>query len=483
MEEVRSLRRDGTIGLVAGLVLAVLMYGPVLPAWNSVSTGVALHSLLALLAIIAAAWVYVHIRDELPACESIIFVALVSRAIIHLGGAINISLTETPPTLELTLHTIAADVQEMAFLGVLLFLAVLRYRSNPSSRATRAQVIMLVILTLAIDGLFYHIILRQLQDLQIQIIGITAGAINIASLLLAGWIRNTPPFKTKNRETSLYLIAVLLFAEATLPAVVALFGPRELWALAMVWQAVAFLAITFAVATPRLMMLEMTYETSFGVPGLFSLLAFVPFMVSIFAISLAPGFVVVDLGAYFISHAGAAFLSGVMAYLVYEYSTRKPAWVHYPLILLFLTWAFVEAYIVMGWRVEEIQLVGESLVPYIVGSIASIVALARGIQWTHRRPMEESMKRPLYWISTRLALVITMLAAGELLEDIILGGTPTLVGSALGRSVLLGMNFVAMFAFTYLTVLLAKQSRSWRTIEGLAAGLLSVWIVPNVLKG
>jgi len=307
--------------------------------------------------------------------------------------------------------------------------------------------------------------------------------IAVASLLLAGWIRNKQPFKTENRETSLYLIAILLFIEATVPAVASLFVLEELWALAMVFQAVAFLAITLAVATPRLMALGMDYETSFGVPGLISLLAFVPFMVSIFAVSLAPGVLVVDLGAYFISHAGAAFLSGVMAYLVYEYSKRKPAWVHYPLILLFLSWAFVEGYIVVAWRGDELLHFGESLVPYIVGSIASIITLARAIQWTQKRPHEEPMARPLFWIITRLAFVVSMLAAGELLEDVILGGTPTLVGSALGRTVLLGMNFAAMFAFTYLTFLLAKESRSWRTIEGLAAGLLSVWIVPNVLKG
>ncbi len=483
MEELRSLRRDGTTGLIAGLALALLLYGPVLPAWDSLYTGVALHSLLALLAIIAAAWVFVDIRDELPACESIIFVALVSRAIIHLGGAVNISLTETLPTMATTVHSIAADVLEMTFLGVLLLFAVLRYRSNPHSRITRAQVLLLVIFTLAIDGLFYHVIFRQLQDPQIQSIGIAFGGIAIASLLLTGWIRHKPPFKTRNRETSLYIIAVLLFAEATVPEVVALFGFRELWALSMVFQAVAFLAITFAVATPRLMALGMNYQTSFGVPGLFSLLAFVPFMVSIFAVSLAPWFFVVDLGAYFISHAGAAFLSGVMAYLVYQYSEQKPAWVHYPLVLLFLSWAVVEGYIVAVWNADDILLFGESLVPYIVGSIASIMTLAKAIQWTQRRPSEERMARPLSWILTRLAFVLAMLAAGELTEDIILGGAPLLVGSALGRTVLLSLSFVAVFAFTYLTFLLAKESGSWRTIEGLAAGLLSVWIVPNVLKG
>ncbi|MHA2379486.1 MAG: sensor histidine kinase [Candidatus Thorarchaeota archaeon] len=480
---MRSLRRDGTIGLFAGLLLALLLYGPVLPAWNSLYTQVALHSLLALLAIIAAAWVYADIQHELPTCESIIFAALVSRAIIHLGAAINISVTETPPIVEMTIHTLALDVLEIAFLGVLLLFGVLAHRRNSSGRTTRARIVILVLLTLAIDGFFNLSVFSQLQDPQIQTVGITGAVVAVVSLLLTGWFRNRSPFKTRNRETSLYLIAVLLFIEATVPAVASLFVFQELWALAMVMQAVAFLAITLAVATPRLMALGMTYETSFGMPGLISLLAFVPFMVSIFAVSLAPGFYAVELGAYFVSHAGAAFLSGIMAYLVYEYSKRKPAWVHYPLILLFLSWAFVEGYIVIAWRTDELILFGESLVPYIVGSIASVITLARGIQWTQKPPPQETMARPWVWILTRLAFVVTMLAGGEFLEDLILGGAPTLVGSPLGRMVLLSINFVAMFAFTYLTLLLAKRSGSWRTLEGLAVGFLSVWIVPNVLKG
>jgi signal transduction histidine kinase len=483
LEEVRSLRRDGTIGLIAGLVIALLMYGPVLPAWNSLSTGVALHSLLALLAIIAAAWVFVDIRRELPLCESIIFAALVSRATIHLGAAINISLRQTPPIVEFTIRDLALDVLEITLLGVLLLVAVLLHRRNPSSKTTTLRAVVLVLLTLLTDGLIHFVVFPQLQDVHVLLVGISGGVIAVVSLLMAALIRIRQPFKTGNRETSLYVIAFLLFIESTVPAVASLFAFEELWALAMVFQAVAFLSITLAVATPRLMALGMTYETSFGVPGLFSLLAFVPFMVSISAISLAPGIFIVDLGAYFISHVGAAFLSGIMAYLVYEYSKRKPAWAHYPLILLFLSWAVVEGYIVVLWRGDELLLLGESLVPYIVGSIASIITLARAIQWTHKRPSEKAMKRPLFWIFTRLAFVVSMLAAGELLEDLILGESPMLVGSALGRSVLLGLNFAAMFAFTYLTFLLAKEAGSWRTIEGLAAGLLSVWIVPNVLKG
>ncbi|MFX0046096.1 MAG: sensor histidine kinase [Candidatus Hermodarchaeota archaeon] len=483
LEEVRSLRRDATTGLLAGLVLALLMYGPVFPAWNSLSTGVALHSLLALLAIIAAAWVYVDIRRDLPICESIIFAALVSRATIHLGAAINISVGQPPPLVEFTVRDMALDVLEIALLGVLLLIAVLHYRRNPHSKTTTKRVVTLILLVLLLDGLIHFVIFPQLQDAQVQLVGIGGGVLAAASLLIAVWVRRREPFKARNRETSLYVIAFLLFIESTVPAVASLFFLQELWALAMVVEAVAFLALTFAVATPRLMALGMDYETSFGVPGLFSLLAFVPFMVSIFAVSLAPGFLVVDLGAYFISHVGAAFLSGIMAFLVYEYSKRKPAWVHYPLILLFLSWALVEGYIVVVWRVNEIILFGESLVPYIVGSIASVITLARSIQWAQKRPQEEAMIRPLYWVFTRLAFVAAMLPTGELLEDFILGGTPTLVGSPLGRMALLSINSVAMFAVTYLTVLLAKRARSWRTLEGLAAGLLSVWIVPNVLKG
>lgn len=483
MHEIRDLRRDVMTGLILGFILTLALFLPVLPSWNSVYTGVALHSLLALLAIIAAAWVYVDIRGVLPTYETIIFAALVSRGIIHLGAAMTISLTEPGPTVAMTMQAYASDALEITILGVLLLLAVLSHRQNQDGKTTRTWAIALILAALAVDGLFFHVIFPGLSDLQLQLVGTAAGLLAAASLVLAGWFRTRPPFKEGDRETSLIVIGFTLFMAASIPAIMPLFIAEFLWALAMVFQGVAFLAFTLAVATPRLMTLGMNYETSFGVPGVLSLLAFVPFMVSIFTVSIVPDFFAVDLGAYYISHTGAAFLSAIMAYLVYEYSKRKPAWVHYPLILLFLSWALIEGYIVLLWRGEDLAVLGESVVPYIVGSLVSILALAGGIYWTEKPPSHEVMKRPWVWISTRLAIVMVVLVGGQFLEVVILSGNPQLVGSPLGRVVLLGANFVAMFAFTYLTFLLARKRGSWRTIEGLAVGFLAVWIVPNVLKG
>ncbi|MFX0107858.1 MAG: sensor histidine kinase, partial [Candidatus Hodarchaeota archaeon] len=79
--------------------------------------------------------------------------------------------------------------------------------------------------------------------------------------------------------------------------------------------------------------------------------------------------------------------------------------------------------------------------------------------------------------------VISMVVVGELLENYILASSPALIGSPLGKSVLLALNLLAMFMFTYLVVLLSRELRSWRTIEGVSVGLLSLWIVPHFLKG
>jgi signal transduction histidine kinase len=76
-----------------------------------------------------------------------------------------------------------------------------------------------------------------------------------------------------------------------------------------------------------------------------------------------------------------------------------------------------------------------------------------------------------------------MVAGGQFLEGWILAGTPGLTGSPLGRVILLGINFVAMFTFTYLAFLQAEKYKRWRSIEGYSVGILAIWIIPNYLKG
>jgi signal transduction histidine kinase len=200
------------------------------------------------------------------------------------------------------------------------------------------------------------------------------------------------------------------------------------------------------------------------------------------ATSWAPGFYAVELGAYYITHLGAAVLSAVMGFLVYSYYKQKPEWVHYPLILLFLSWSYIESHIVLFSNPETLINLGESLVPYIVGSIASVIYLIRGIIWT-RSPRDDELARPEVWIGSRLGLVVIIVAGGQFLEGWILAGTPGLTGSPLGRAILLGINFAAMFTFTYLAFLQAEKYKRWRSIEGYSVGILAIWIIPNYLKG
>ncbi|MHA1926447.1 MAG: hypothetical protein ACW974_11075, partial [Candidatus Thorarchaeota archaeon] len=54
----RELRKDVLVGVVAASLIASALYLSVIPSWDSIYTGVAFHSLLAFLAIMAAAWTF-----------------------------------------------------------------------------------------------------------------------------------------------------------------------------------------------------------------------------------------------------------------------------------------------------------------------------------------------------------------------------------------------------------------------------------------
>jgi hypothetical protein len=200
----------------------------------------------------------------------------------------------------------------------------------------------------------------------------------------------------------------------------------------MVLESWGFFTFIIAIAAPGQLKWGMSLLSAFVVPIFLCMLPFAPFMVSIMATSWAPGFYAIELGAYYVTHLGAAVLSGVMGFLVYSYHKQKPEWVHYPLILLFLSWTYIESHIVLFSSPETLMNLGESMVPYIVGSIVSVIYLIRGIIWT-RSPRDDELARPEIWIGSRLGLVVIMVAGGQFLEGWILAGTPGLTGSPLGR--------------------------------------------------
>ncbi len=479
----RKLSQDLSVGLMLGTLLTTGLFVPVIPSWDTAFASVAFHSLLAFVAIMAAAWTFSEFSGKLPAYEMGIFAILVTRAIIHLGASIEFAFSPGSSFLDNAILNVSLDLFEASLLGGVLFIAALLHRRNPKSEVSWLLAPVLIIVLLLFDGVIVHLLMPLFSESTIQQLGVVFFLIAVITLLAASLVRSRTPFFTGDRQTSLLLISFALFVTSTIPLLFALYIPSALWAFGMVMQALGFMAFTIALAAPRLLRWGMRRRTAFIVPGFLCMLPFVPFMISIMATSWAPDFYAVELGAYYVTHLGAAVLSGIMSFLVYGYHKQNPEYVHYPLILLFLGWTYIEAHIVIFSNPGDLMTLGESVVPYIVGSIASVIALFRGIIWSIKSPQDTNKPRLEFWIGLRLAVIIAMVLGGELIERIILAGTPGLSGSPLGRAILLSINFVAMFVFTYLAIVEARKHLRWRTIETFSVGILALWIIPNFLKG
>ncbi len=478
----RELRRDVPNGIIVTVLASTALYLPVIPSWDTAIVSVAFHSLLAFLAIMAAAWTVSETTGRLPVYEMGIFSILVSRAIIHLGASFEFAFAPETSFLDDAILNVSLDLFESALLGLVLLLAAVAYRRNPNAKVPWFMALILIILELSLDGVVVNLLMPMLDEAVVLQLGLLFFLIAIFTLPLASYLRSRGPFITNDRQTSLLLISFCIFAAATIPLVFSLLSPSSLWAYGMVLQSFGFLAITIAIAAPMQLKWGMSRRTAFAIPVFLSMLTFIPFMISIIATSWAPDFYAIELGAYFITHFGAAILSGIMGFLAYSYHKHKPEWVHYPLILLFFCWTYIELHIVLFADVSLLMIWGESVVPYIVGSIASVVCLVRGIIWTRKSPKGD-MANSEFWIASRVGIIIIMLFGGQLIEERILAGTPGLSGSPLGRVILLSVNFVAVFAFTYLAYLQAEKRKRWSSIEGFSVGILAIWIIPNFLKG
>jgi signal transduction histidine kinase len=198
---------------------------------------------------------------------------------------------------------------------------------------------------------------------------------------------------------------------------------------------------------------------------------------------LFPVFRLVDVPAYLLSHLAVAAISAVMAFLIFAYSRRKPMAFHYSLILVFLFWAAVEIFIVLFTDVDVLITHGESVVPYIVGSLVYLIALTIGIYRISNPPKTWTARARVVFLSVRFAGLILILFLGMWLEQLLYTLDPSIVHNPSGRSALLSINLIAMFVVAHLTFRLATEQGSWRTLEVYSVGFLSLWIAAHILKG
>ncbi|MHA2143466.1 MAG: hypothetical protein ACXADD_18470, partial [Candidatus Thorarchaeota archaeon] len=455
-------------------------------AWESTDTILAFDSLLAFLAIASAAYVYGTYRRDPSAQNMIFFAALVTQSIIFIGSSVDHLLKLTSLDALKTMARVVSDVIEVSILAVMFLSAIILSNRRFPTRVNTALILLIIVGSLSFYGFIYFVVLVPLSASEglLIIIGSIGTLIAIVAFLLTGMITIKRQKESQKYDMILFLLSSAIFSLASIPLLLNLILPSFIWTLSLTLQAGGFFALTMSVAVPWQMDLGITRWRADASIATLLLLAFTPFIVFVLveSVTTEQGIKYILLGAYYLSHGEAAFLSGLIAFLVYAHSRRNPSPEYLPLIMLFISWAYMELHLVLFTDGTTLHAGAEPVLPYIIGSLLTIALLFWATQSIVKPPEQQSMRYSVRNIVLWIGFVISSVWVGELIRSQVIQGIPGVVDTPLAASFMLVGSLLAMFAFIYLEYLLTTKGGGWESAGVVTAGFLSLWIVRNILK-
>ncbi|MHA2204431.1 MAG: sensor histidine kinase [Candidatus Thorarchaeota archaeon] len=471
--------REILVRLVSGILVAVVIFLFSAPSWTSYITSIALKALLAFLAIIAAAWTYMIYRRDPSILHAMFLMMLLASAFVQFGSAIDYLFERAPPTNLNTPVGITMDLLEVAYPAIIILAAVMRRNIERSIRFRRTVLAIGVTSILAIYGALYVLIMPGWTETVVQIFGTAIGIITMISvaIVVRYWYQNMRENKFYN--TSYILASVILLGLATLPLIFSLTERTPFYGLGLTLQAAAFLQFSIGAAIPLQTSRGFSRRVAHLVPTVICMLAIVPFALSALMESIIPGLIIENRMTYHLSHFGAASLSGVLAFLYWRYATKKPAWLHYPIVFVFVAWTYVELHLIMQASVDSFLVLGESIIPYFFGATVLTIALIRAILAARKT---EGPSSPRIWMLIRLIAFIVILWIAEIISQSFLPLIDINFQRLIFRSGLLGLSLAGLFLFAIIGFLLARREGSWLTIEGVVMASVSLLIATNILR-
>ncbi len=481
IQQERLAKRVAFYSVIA-LLAAFAWFIIGLPAWQTYHTDIAFQTFIAFSTIACIAISLLANREHPTPFLAMVQAALFYSSAMHIGFTIDNIYSHDTWILHRSTLNLFNDLLELALLSCLFFISVW---SNVRCKKISSRRLYSIALVLGTSLLLIYAVL---SDRIIQIIpeslmhGLGVIVFGIVIIILGATIYLV--FQSSKEDLPYQPIAFIVFcvllAVAAVPLIIPLFQSSEIWTLSVTFQSVAFFVLYLSLAIPYLQDVGMKSKSATIFASGFSALFLIPFVVTLIVETWISEFYDPDLSVYIIIHLGAASLSVVMAIMTYGHAKTRGMRNLYPLILLFASWTVVDIFQVVMSQLP-LPYEGESMVPYITGSIVSLIALYLAIRWTMGKPPLH-LPRPELWPLLGFSIQAGLVIISELIQTALTGAVPTLLHSPLGNSVLLIINFFAMFEFTYLIVYLSRKSGGGLTVEVLLTGFLALWIVPNILK-
>lgn len=313
------------------------------------------------------------------------------------------------------------------------------------------------------------------------IAGYFVGSIAVVSYIYSGYvmysIRNTDSVHDYFRLG----VAFVILAVASINHMLLLPSPSSMWAVSMSLMGISFLYANVATSYTFLLNVGVRKNLAYGVTLILSAIVIVPFISARILDGIFSTSTITDIGVRIIIHAAAAILAGSAAYSYHERIKYRSSPGHMWIVILLLFWTIAEISLVVLGIITPDPLGHLSKVPYVCGAIVSAVVIPISVKRTLN---PQNQKKPNYTkiYSLTVFASISMVIAGEILRNQLIGSIGSATTSAIGAGIMLSLSYVSLFAILTYILLMASASGGKLSLDTLGSGFAAIWVVITILK-
>ncbi|MFW9844219.1 MAG: sensor histidine kinase, partial [Candidatus Thorarchaeota archaeon] len=461
------------------IIVAIGGYFLLANAWDTVTTIVAVHSMLAFLTITCSGFILVQYRVREQSEQTVFHAALFYAALVNVGRVVRITFDNNLITEYGELSLLATDLVYLGVFSILIFLGVLMKKLNMIKKREFSVAFLIV------TGLFIHlsivyIIIPTSPQYLIQLIGITFGLCTSTILPISGlyWVITNP--EAGQFQLTYMVAGYAVFGIAWIPLTLSLFFTTNIWILAFPLMTMGLILLCMAAALPFQLRSGMRRVYAFFITVGFTILGVVPTGISIIVDTYSPIPATPNRYLFMVVHLGASLMAGIMAFLIYHYDDQVPHPKRRPIVTLFITWATVEMYQVVKAFILPEDMIAQSIMPYLIGSIFLLLHIPYAIKWTSNLPKTRRANPKRVIIVAPIMILILFVA--ESIQTLIHGPLIDWESQAIGRSVLLASALLGVFAFVFHISVQIKDSKGRMSVDVLTTTFLALWIIPSIIK-
>lgn len=460
-----------TIAITASILLV--------DTWKHTTTIIAIHSMLAFLAITCSGFILVQYRIRERSEETVFHAALFYVALINIARAIRVIFDNNLVNEYSEPSILVSNLVYLATFSFLIFSGVIMKKNEWIKKRTINS------MTLIVIGVLFHILMIYIvipivpADI-IVFLGLIFGLTTSIILPISGVMWSKTTSQSSNFELTYLIAGFTLFGVAWMPFVAALFFPSTIWILSFPLMSFGLILLCLSSAIPFQTRIGLRTRYAYFITIGLTLLSILPTSATVIAETYFSFTTFPNRELFVVLHLGASLMAAVMALLIFLYDKQQPAPKRRPIVSLFITWATIEFYQVTKALLLPEELIAQSIIPYLVGSIFLIVHIPYAIKWTVDIPEVRQANPKRVAIVAPIIFIILLVA--EVIQSINRETAIGMIFEPLGRSLLLGSALIGMFAFVFHSSVQAKDSRGRMNVDVLTTGFLALWIIPSIIR-